>query len=91
MGDRLETRREHGERLRQLWSTHTHNSEPVRKAFFEEIERAITWGPIASVSIIGEMLCVLRRSETVYVMFPSPTLRAGFLDELNSFWPTIPT
>lgn len=80
MDSNIETRRKHADRLRAMWSTHTHQCEPIREAFFREVDLAVVFGKMSPVSMIGDMLCVGLPSGSIYVLFPTTTLRHEFVE-----------
>lgn len=68
-----------------MWSTHTHQCEPIREAFFKEVDLAVALGKMSPLSMIGDMLCVGAAAGSIYVLFPTSNLRhefVGVIEEL---------
>lgn len=79
MDAKMVARRAQADSLRNMWSTHTCQSEPVRESFFQEVDRAVESGRMAPVSLIGDMLCVALPTGSIFVLFPSQLLKSEFV------------
>lgn len=83
MESKKEVRQVQADRLRAMWPTHTTRSEPVKMAFFQAVDRAVAWGIMAPVSMLGDMLSVSTSGGSIFVMFESPQHKAEFIQALK--------
>lgn len=83
MESKKELRETQAVALRAMWPTHTKQSDAIKREFFQAIDRAVTWGMTAPVSLMGDMLCVALPAGSIFVMFQSPQHKAEFVQVMK--------
>lgn len=83
MESKKELRQVQADRLRAMWPTHTTRSEPVKTTFFQAVDRAVAWGIMPPVSMLGDMLSISSSGGSIFVMFETPQHKAEFLQTLK--------